>query len=122
MKETDYSVILAAVENELQEQDWSIEEYLETAAIILAVANIYTTNDMCSGFGQDYNLTGYSGTSAKPPTLSIISSQQRISIITPDGMSFYKSDLPICGYEDVTVDIHYIMIIIQAVFDRIATQ
>lgn len=122
MKETDYSVILTAVENELQEQEWSIEEYLDATAIKLAVANIYTTNDMCSGFGQDYNLQNYDSTSTKPPTLSIISSQQRISIITPDGMSFYKSDLPICGYEDVTVDIHYIMIVIQAVFDRISAQ
>lgn len=120
MKETDYSVILTAVENELLEQDWSIEEYLDETAIKLAIANIYTTNDMCSGFGQDYLLQNYSDTSTKPPTLSIISSQQRISIISPDGMSFYKSDLPICGYEDVTVDIHYIMIVIQAVFDRIA--
>ena len=122
MKETDYSVIQAKILNQLQEQKWTIEDYLPVTTIILAISNIYTTNDMCSGFGQDFKTKPVVYDSLGGQPISIISSQQRISIITPNGMSFYKADLPICGYEDLEEDISNIFVIIQAVFDRIDAQ
>ena len=53
MKITDYSVIQSEIE-QLQEQDFTIEEYLTETAIVIAVANIYTTGDLVTGFSQDF--------------------------------------------------------------------
>lgn len=122
MKVTDYSLIQEQILNELQAQQWTISDYLSESAIVLAISNIYTTNDMCSGFGQDFNSQSIFKGSIDSKPISIISSRQRISIITSDGMSFYKADLSICGYEDLKEDISNIFVIIQAVFDRIDSQ
>ena len=122
MKIQDYSVIQNAIQNELLEQDWTIKEYLNEAAILLAVANIYTTNDLVSGFGQDFRKTDGDGGESIEEKISIISNRERISIIVDSRMSYYKSDVPICGYENIEEDIAYIFMIIQLVFDRIESQ
>lgn len=122
MKITDYSVIQNEIQNQLLDQDWSIEDYLNEAAILLAVANIYTTNDLVSGFGQDFsNSEGAAGEEVYQ-NMSIISSRDRISIILDSRMSYYKSDVPICGYESLEEDIAYIFMVIQLVLDRIEAQ
>ena len=122
MKIQDYSVIQNAIQNELLEQDWTIEEYLNEPAILLAVANIYTTNDLVSGFGQDFRKTDGAGGESIEEKISIISNRERISIIVDSRMSYYKSNVPICGYESLEEDIAYIFMIIQLVFDRIESQ
>lgn len=122
MKITDYSVIQSAIQNQLLDQDWSIEDYLSETAIVLAVANIYTTNDLMSGFGQDFSdRVGAIGDEVYQ-NMSIISSRDRISIILDSRMSYYKSDVPICGYESLEEDIAYIFMVIQLVLDRIESQ
>lgn len=122
MKITDYSVIQNAIQNVLLSEEWSISEYLNEAAILLAVANIYTTNDLVSGFGQDFRCTvGASGEEVYQK-ISIITNRERISIILDSRMSYYKSDVPICGYEYLEEDIAYIFMIIQMVLDRINAQ
>lgn len=122
MKVTDYSVIQNAIQNELLDQDWTIEEYLNESAILLAVSNIYTTNDMMSGFGQDFTAGSGSAGEEVNTKISIVSNRERISIILDSHMSYYKSDVPICGYESLEEDIAYIFMIIQLVFDRIESQ
>ena len=122
MKITDYSVIQNEIEQQLLDQDYTIEEYLSEQAIVLAVANIYTTGDLVTGFSQDFK---YEISQLNPEIykkLSIISNRDRISIILEKEMSYYKSDVPICGYEDLTEDIGYILTIIQTVFDRILSR
>lgn len=122
MKETDYSVIQNEIEQQLLEQDYTIEEYLPEQTIVLAVANIYTTGDLVTGFGQDYK---YEISQLNPEIykkLSIISNRDRVSIILDKEMSYYKSDVPICGYEDLEEDIGYILTVIQTVFDRIMSR
>lgn len=122
MKETDYSVIQQEIEQQLLEHDYTIEEYLSEQAILIAVANIYTTGDLVTGFCQDYK---YEVSQTIPETfkrLSIISNRDRVSIILEKEMSYYKSDVPICGYEDLTEDIGFILTIIQTVFDRILSR
>lgn len=122
MKITDYSVIQNAIRNQLLEQDWSISDYLNEAAILLAVANIYTTNDLVSGFGQDFRCTNSAADEEVYQKISIISNRERISIILDSQMSYYKSDVPICGYQNLEEDIAYIFMIIQLVLDRIDSQ
>mgnify|MGYP006967121061 FL=1 len=122
MKITDYSVIQNEIQNQLLDQDWSIEDYLSETAIVLAVANIYTTNDLMSGFGQDFSNSVGALADEVYQNMSIISSRDRISIILDSRMSYYKSDVPICGYESLEEDIAYIFMVIQLVFDRLDSQ
>ena len=122
MKITDYSVIQNAIQNQLLDQDWSIEDYLSETAIVLAIANIYTTNDLMSGFGQDFSNWVSTECHDVYKKMSIISSRDRISIILGSRMSYYKSDVPICGYESLDEDIAYIFMVIQLVLDRIDSQ
>lgn len=122
MKITDYSVIQNAIRNEIKDTYWSIEDYLDESAIILAVSNIYTTNDLMTGFAQDFTPTTGSAGEVVQQKISIISNRERISIILDSQMSYYKSDVAICGYENLEEDIAYIFMIIQLVLDRIADQ
>lgn len=122
MKISDYSVIQNAIRNELLSQEWSLSGYLNEAAILLAVANIYTTNDLVSGFGQDFRCTVGGADEEISQKISIITNRERISIILDSRMSYYKSDVPICGYENLDEDIAYIFMIIQLVLDRIDAQ
>lgn len=122
MKETDYSVIQQEISSQLLENEWSILEYLESDKCIIAICNIYTTNDLVSGFGQDYKYEDAETSSNGYKKLSIISSAERISIITDSKMSYYKTDLPICGYESLEQDIFNILMVIQAVLDRMESQ
>lgn len=75
--------------------------------IAILVANIYFTYDVLKAFGQDVN-----------EVLSVISSTKRISIISGDTASSFKFDPPLCEYESLTDDIANILMILQAVFDR----
>lgn len=122
MKITDYTVIQNEIEQQLLEQDYTIKEYLPEQTIVLAVANIYTTGDLVTGFGQDYKYVECYLDPSEYKTLSIISNRDRISIILDSRMSYYKSDVPICGYENLAEDIAYIFMVIQLVFDRIDSQ
>lgn len=122
MKITDYTVIQNAIQEQLLDQDWSIEDYLSETAIVLAISNIYTTNDLMSGFGQDFSNSAGVMAEEVYQNMSIISSRDRISIILDSRMSYYKSDVPICGYENLEEDIAYIFMIIQLVLDRINSQ
>lgn len=122
MKETDYSLIQQEISSQLLENDWTILEYLESDICIIAVCNIYTTNDLVTGFGQDYKYRDAETSSNGYKKLSIISNAERISIIADSKMSYYKADLPICGYESLEEDILNILVIIQAVFDRMESQ
>ena len=122
MKITDYSVIQSEIQKQLLDQEWSIEEFLSEDIIVLAIANIYTTNDLVSGFGQDYtNNANLSGNDSWEK-LSIISAKYRISIILDSKMSYYKDTFPVCGYESLETDIRNIFILIQTVLDRIDAQ
>ena len=118
MKETDYTVIQNEVREQLLEQDWTIEEYLDEDSIVLAITNIYTTNDLVSGFAQDFKTTVYCELGSGIKRLSIITNQDRVSIILDSNMSYYKPGEPLCGYESIEEDIYAIFIAIQAVFDR----
>lgn len=122
MKITDYSVIQYEIEQQLLEQDFTIEEYLSETAIVIAVANIYTTGDLISGFSQDFKYDVNPIVPEQYKRLSIISTNVRICIILDGEMSYYKSDVPICCYENLTEDIGVILMDIQTVLDRILSR
>lgn len=122
MKETDYNVIAMEINSQISDNSYDIVSMIGTDATILCVMGIYLSNDITSGYGQNFNTdVGYSGYGADGK-VSVISSPERISVITIDGMSYYKSDLPICGYESLDEDIANILILIQTVLDRISSR
>lgn len=122
MKETNYNTIATEIISQLNGNSYDIVNMIGTEATIICVMGIYLSNDITSGYGQNFNTdSGYYGDGANGK-VSVISSPERISVITLDGMSFYKSDIPICGYESLDEDIANILIIIQTVLDRISSR
>ena len=107
-KVTNYNEVIAAIEVALSERDYFLVELVGHDLAVLAVLNIYMTNDVCKGFGQDFH-----------NQVSIVSGRRIISVIVGRNSSMYKDDYNICDYDDLDGDINEIMIISQAAYDRI---
>lgn len=109
MKELDSKIVLAEIESQMQETGYDIENILGLSVAKIVVLGIYMTNDLTSGYGQDFRDLGF----------SIISSPHRVSVICDGCMSMYKDSLPLCGYDNLSIDIASILNAIQAALDRI---
>ena len=79
----DYTEVAREIARQLALNNYDIVDYLGYDLTLLAVLNIYETNDVCKGFGQDFH-NGWS----------------------------------VIAYESLTDDIHEILMVIQAVIDR----
>lgn len=109
MKELDSKIVLAEIESQMEETGYDIEMILGRSIAKIAVLGIYMTNDITSGYGQDF----------RDLKFSVISSPRRVSVICGDGMSMYKDSLPLCGYDNLSEDIASILNAIQAAIDRL---
>ena len=107
MKVSDLNQILTEATTQLTDNEWSILNYVDVSTAAIMVLNIYLTNDILNGFGQDVG-----------GAISVISSTYRISTIVNGHSSYYKSGLPICDYEELEGDIHEILFCIQTSIDR----
>lgn len=107
-KQKNLTLVQLEVERQLGLQEWSIIDLIGYELATMCILNIYELNDVCTGFGQDFD-----------SKVSVISSRQRISVIVNRNSSFYKDDYPICQYEDLTSDINEILVVMQAAIDRI---
>lgn len=96
-----------------------VEKIGRTQAIFCVVA-IYTTNDICKGYGQNFNPYWDANGMYTDEKVSVISFENGISIIDSGKSSRYQDRFPMCGYEDLHDDLYQIAIDIQACFDRIA--
>lgn len=108
MKEKDYTKIMAEIAKQLSEHYCPIEEFVDRTTAQILIANIYLTNDLLSGFGQDVIAS-----------ITVISSPRRISVISNGHSSFYKNDGNICRYESLEDDINEIRITLSAAIDRL---
>lgn len=109
MKVLDLNEVINEVYTQLDETDWSLTDWVGRTLAAMTVTNIYATNDVCRGFGQDY----------KELEISVISSPNRISLIMFGAATFVQSDVTICGYESLKDDVYSILVNIQACFDRL---
>lgn len=109
MKELNSTIVLTEIESQMQESGFDIENILGLSVAKIVVLGIYMTNDITSGYGQDFRDLGF----------SIISSRNGVSVICGRSMSMYKDSLPLCGYENLSIDIASILNTIQAALDRI---
>lgn len=107
MKETDLNAIHTEIQTQLNENPWKVLEYLSIEDATILVMNIYLTNDSQKGHGQDFI-----------NSLSVISSQTRIAVIKGKNSSFFKSDLPLCQYNQLWEDIEQILIVLDASIER----
>lgn len=109
MKEMDLNVVAAEAARQIEQNDYDLTDWCGKQIAAMIVTNIYVTNDVMKGYGQDLS----------DLSLSVISSKHRISIIFFKTASMVKSDVPICGYESLEEDIYSILVHIQACFDRL---
>ena len=107
MKETNLNEIKAAASDALATIGSELLDFLTIEEAINCLVMIYLTNDICAGFGQDYENNP-----------SIVSSRHRIAIIYQGHHSFYKCDFPICEYEDLVDDMDSIITVLDAALAR----
>lgn len=107
MKVTDLNAVRAEVEAQLSDDEWKILEYLTLEKSTLVVMNIYNTNDIVKAFGQDFE-----------DSISVISNNRRISTIYNFHGSYWKTDIDICGYQNLQEDIASILIVLDAAINR----
>lgn len=107
MKVKDLNAIWTEAQRQVLMTEWDVRNYITDYQVVLAVFNIYMTNDIMKGFGQDFQ-HGF----------SIITSPTRCSVIGGETASFWKDSVQICGYDNLQEDIESILIILQAAVER----
>lgn len=109
MKVLDSTIVLAEIESQMEATGYDIQNILGLSVAKIVVLGVYMTNDLTSGFGQDFRDLGF----------SIISSRRGVSVICGACMSMYKESMPLCGYDNLSIDIASILNAIQAALDRV---
>lgn len=121
-KVTDLNLIKSTAEAILDLGDYNLTDFLGREQAAWCLVAIYTTNDLCKGYGQDF--TPKNGSLAFEPyqRISIISFENGVSVILDSQSSRYQDSFPMCGYVDLSEDLYQIAICIQAAIDRIETR
>lgn len=108
MKILDSTIVLAEIESQMDATGYDIQNILGLSVAKIVVLGIYMTNDLTSGYGQDFRDLG----------LSVISSSRGVSVICGGSMGMYKDSFPMCGYENLSDDIAMILNAIQAAIEK----
>lgn len=115
----DYNTIAAEVEAQMYDIAPDLISYIGDTASIWCVMGIYLCNDLISGYGQDFYTLVPLELNGHPSKLSVIAFANGVSVIIDKQSSRYQDSLPLCGYEDLTEDVHAILMYIQTAIDRI---
>lgn len=118
-KITNLQEVAAMVATLLDETEYDIVEQIGLDSTIWAIMGIYMTNDLVSGYGQDFIVPMGDISPYDPYKVSIISYRLGVSVIIDKKASKYQDNFPLCGYEDLHDDIYQILISIQAAIDKI---
>lgn len=117
-KVTDLSVIRQAISDMIDEKCPDLVATIGRDNAIWCVMAIYTTNDLCKGYGQDFALAGAQNHFGLCVKCSVISFELGVSVIVDSHSSRYQDRFAMCGYVDLDEDLTQICICIQAAFDR----
>lgn len=117
-KVTDLSAIQQAIADMIDEKCPDLVEYVGREAAIFCVLAIYQTNNICSGYGQDFLPNAYSMMISGHKKVSVISFENGVSVIVDSHSSRYQDRFAMCEYVDSDEDLAQICICIQAAFDR----
>ena len=118
-KVTDLSVIQQAIADMIDEKCPDLVENIGRDNAIWCVMAIYTTNDLCSGYGQDFVPDAARMMIHGHKKVSVISFENGVSVIIDSVSSRYQDRFAMCGYTDLNEDLTQICICIQAAIDRI---
>lgn len=118
-KVTDLTVVQQMADSIVDEKCPDLVAKIGRDNAIGCLVAIYSTNDRCKGYGQDYwdkDAHYWDGAKGK---VSVISFLNGVSVIDHSHSSRYQDRFPMCGYESLEDDITQIAISIQAAIDRI---
>lgn len=104
----------------IDSSDYDLTDRIGRERAIWCLVAIYTTNDYCKGYGQDFYPIEAVNENDGYQRISVISFDNGVSVIDSGRSSRYQDRFPLCGYESLYDDLYQIAIDIQACFDRIA--
>lgn len=117
-KVTDLSVIQQAIADMINEKCPDLVDLIGREPAIFCVLAIYQTNNLCSGYGQDFAPDAYRMMILGHKKVSVISFENGVSVIVDSKSSRYQDSFAMCGYVDLNEDLTQICICIQAAIDR----
>lgn len=118
-KVTDLLVIQQAISDMIDEKCPDLVENIGRDNAIFCVLAIYQTNNLCSGYGQDFVPDAARMMIQGHKKVSVISFENGVSVIVDSVSSRYQDRFAMCGYVDLNDDLTQICICIQAAIDRI---
>lgn len=118
-KVTDLTVVQQMADSIVDEKCPDLVDFVGRSNAIWCLVAIYTTNDVCKGYGQDFHLNTGDPENFPYKLVSVISFELGVSVIVDSASSRYQDRFPMCGYESLEDDITQIAISIQAAIDRI---
>lgn len=118
-KVTDLTVVQQMADSIVDEKCPDLVTTIGRDNAVWCLVAIYTTNDLCIGYGQDFALDGVQNHFGLCVKCSVISFELGVSVIVDSHSSRYQDRFPLCGYESLEDDLNQIAISIQAAIDRI---
>lgn len=118
-KVTDLTVVQQMADSIVDEKCPDLVDFVGRDNAVWCLVAIYTTNDVCKGYGQDFHIDTGASDGFLYKLVSVISFELGVSVIVDSASSRYQDRFPMCGYESLEDDITQIAISIQAAIDRI---
>lgn len=118
-KVSDLVVLKNAVMSELYSLESYLLELIGQDCAVWCVMGIYLFNDQMSGYGQDFIPLTRSENFGIVNNVSVVSFKNGVSVILNHQASKYQDNIDLCGYEDLTEDIHAIIMYIDTAIERI---
>ena len=118
-KVTDLTVVQQMADSIVDEKCPDLVDFVGRDNAVWCLVAIYTTNDVCKGYGQDFHIDTGASDGFLYRLVSVISFELGVSVIVDSASSRYQDRFPMCGYESLEDDINQIAISIQAAIDRI---
>lgn len=118
-KVTDLTVVQQMADSIVDEKCPDLVDFVGRDNAVWCLVAIYTTNDLCKGYGQDFMNKAGREVLSSYEKVSVISFEQGVSVIVDSASSRYQDRFPMCGYESLEDDLTQIAISIQAAIDRI---
>lgn len=118
-KVLDLVIVRGEIADMIDEKCPDLVDLIGREPAIFCVLAIYQTNNLCSGYGQDFTSDESGMMISGHKKVSVISFENGVSVIVDSASSRYQDRFAMCGYVDLNEDLTQICICIQAAIDRI---
>ena len=117
-KVLDLVIVKQEIADMIDEKCPDLVDLIGREPAIFCVLAIYQTNDICTGYGQDFTPDESGMMISGHKKVSVISFENGVSVIVDSASSRYQDRFAMCGYVDLEEDLTQICICIQAAIDR----